>query len=97
MAFAKGQSGNPSGKAPGTRNKVGERLRNAISDLLESRWEQLVTDIDSLEPKDRVRLCSDLLAYVVTKPEPEHRQLSDEDKIEILDMLEQRLHGHTQG
>ena len=67
MAFVKGLSGNPTGRPKGSRNKSGEGLRNLISDFLENRFESIVKDFEQLEPKDRLKVYTDLLQYGLPK------------------------------
>ncbi len=67
MPFKKGLSGNISGRPRGSKNKAGEGLRNLISDFLEQRFEQVVNDFEQLEPKDRIKVFTDLLQYSVPK------------------------------
>jgi hypothetical protein len=67
MPFEKGVSGNENGRPKGSRNKAGEGLRNLISDFLEQRFEQVIQDFEQLEPKDRIKVFTDLLQYSVPK------------------------------
>jgi Family of unknown function (DUF5681) len=67
MPFIKGQSGNPKGKPPGTKNKVINPLRQIISDFLEQNFETIQADFKKLPPKDRAKVYSDLLQYGLPK------------------------------
>jgi len=67
MAFTRGKSGNPQGRPSGTINRASQDLREHISNLLEDRYEQLLADLDMLEPKDRVKVYVDLLQYSIPK------------------------------
>lgn len=67
MAFKKGYSGNPTGKPKGAKNKTTLDLRKAINDFLNENFEKIKSDIDSLEPKDRVKIYIDLLQYGLPK------------------------------
>jgi hypothetical protein len=44
-----------------------ELVKDKIRDYLESSWEDLIQDIDSLEPKERVDRRMKLLEYVMPK------------------------------
>lgn len=67
MAFKKGSSGNPNGRPPGSKNKTGVQLRQLITGFLEQRFEDVVNDFDQLEPKDRIKVYTDLLQYGLPK------------------------------
>ncbi len=67
MAFTKGISGNINGRPIGSQNKAAGQLRNVITDFLEQRFEQVIEDFEQLEPKDRIKVFTDLLQYSVPK------------------------------
>lgn len=67
MKFKKGISGNPSGRPRGTKNKATALLYSKITSIIESKIDRLQADIESLEPKDRVRFVATLLNYFVPK------------------------------
>ena len=95
MKFSKGKSGNPNGRPPGSKNKAGEGLRELISGFLEQRFEQLVNDFELLEPKDRIKVYTDLLQYSVPKLQAvsssiEFEKMTDEQLDEIINQLLQR-------
>jgi hypothetical protein len=67
MAFEKGISGNPNGRPKGSQNRATGQLRTFITDFLEQRFEQVVNDFEQLEPKDRIKIYTDLLQYGLPK------------------------------
>jgi vacuolar-type H+-ATPase subunit E/Vma4 len=67
MPFEKGKSGNPNGRPSGTPNAVNRDLREVVQNLLESQYEQILTDLEALEPKDRVNAWIRLLDFAVPK------------------------------
>jgi predicted component of type VI protein secretion system len=67
MPFKKGSSGNSAGRPKGSQNRAGGKLREVISDFLENRFEDVVNDFEQLEPKDRIKVYTDLLQYGVPK------------------------------
>ncbi len=92
MAFKKGKSGNEAGRPKGSKNKAGGQLRDMITDFLEQRFEDVVNDFEQLEPKDRIKVYTDLLQYGVPKLQAvsnsiEFEQLSDEQLDEIFERL----------
>jgi len=92
MAFDKGQSGNPSGKPPGTKNKIGLQLRETINGFLTDNFELITQDFKSLPPKDRAKLYCDLLQYGLPKlqaisTETGFERLTDDQLNEIIEKL----------
>jgi hypothetical protein len=68
-AWVKGmKSPNPEGSIPHRdrfkpRSTAAKGLQKKIASYLSKRWNKVVTDIDSLPEKDRVRAYLELLAY----------------------------------
>lgn len=67
MKFQKGQSGNPAGRPKGSSNKDVKELRERISQLLDSQFDQVVEDLAHLDPKDRIKAYTDLIEYALPK------------------------------
>ena len=65
MKFQKGN--NLGGRTPGAKNKTTETIRNAFNELLENNLPRIQTDLDQLEPKDRLKFIIDLSAFVIPK------------------------------
>jgi hypothetical protein len=55
------------GRAKGTPNKVTTDLRTWINELLDNSRERLETDLNALEPKDRLIILEKLMQYVIPK------------------------------
>ena len=80
------------GRVIGTPNRVTTDLKMWINDLLDSNREQIIKDIRSLEPNQRVAIFERLLSYAVPKQQSVTAQidlnrLSDEQ----LDMIVHEL------
>lgn len=93
MAFTKGQSGNPAGRKPGTKNKVGAELRQRIEEFLTGNFELIAADFAEMQPNERHRLFVALLPYCIGKKQDlsidtQLGQLSDEQLTTILNSLE---------
>lgn len=94
MPFQKGISGNANGRPKGSKNKAGEGLRNLISDFLEQKFDQVTNDFEQLEPKDRIKVYTDLLQYSVPKLQAvsnsiEFEKMTDEQLDEVINQLMQ--------
>ena len=55
------------GRRKGTPNAVSLTLREQVQNLLESQYEQILTDLEALEPKDRVNAWIRLLDFAMPK------------------------------
>ncbi|MEB2779988.1 hypothetical protein U3A58_06265 [Algoriphagus sp. C2-6-M1] len=91
--MSKFQAGNP-GKPKGAKNKVNSQMRDLIQGLFDSNYETIQEDLDSLEPKDRLKFLSDLLPYLLPKLQSTtYRQKLDLDSMseEELDLLINRI------
>lgn len=67
MPFKKGESGNPKGKPPGTKNKVNREIRQRINDFLDDNFETIEDDLKAIEPRERVRFYIELLQFGLPK------------------------------
>jgi hypothetical protein len=93
MAFIKGQSGNPTGRKPGSKNKIGAQLRQRIEVFLSEQFHLITEDFEHMQPADRHKLFVALLPYCISKRqelsiEAQLGQLSDQQIDQILDTLE---------
>ncbi|WP_211361135.1 hypothetical protein [Maribacter flavus] len=55
------------GRTKGTPNRNTALLRDKVNQLLEDRWDQVLEDISSLHPKDRVDTFIKLMEYALPK------------------------------
>ena len=60
------QKVNP-GRQKGARNKSTLLIRDRIQGLFDTNFETIQDDLESLEPKDRLKFLSDLLPYLAPK------------------------------
>lgn len=67
MGLRKGMTNNPYGRPKGSHNKVNNEIRAKVLELLENNFNGIQADIESLEPKDRLKFLTDLLPYLLPK------------------------------
>lgn len=69
MTFIKGQSGNPTGRTPGTTNKATQTVRDKFAQLLDGYdVQQLRDNLNAIEnPKDRFAILLGLAEFVTPK------------------------------
>jgi hypothetical protein len=66
MPFDKGKE-KTGGRQKGTSNKIKSRLKEAISEIVDSNLETIRHDLAQLEPKDRISLLLKFVEYVLPK------------------------------
>ena len=81
--FAEGNTG----RKAGTPNKATKDIRDAFTLLIENNIDTLQKDLDSLEPKERVKLLLDMAQFVVPKLRSIDLQ-TDEEEIVTIDFNE---------
>jgi hypothetical protein len=67
MGLHKGMTNNPNGRPKGSQNLINKEIREKILELLESNFEKIQADLDKLEPKDRIKVITDLMPYILPK------------------------------
>ena len=53
------------GRTLGAKNKVTQEVRIKFKELLENNLDKIQSDLDQLEPKDRIKLILDLTKFVI--------------------------------
>ena len=64
--MGKFEKGNP-GRPKGAKNKFNSQMRDLIQQLFDDNYESIQEDLESLEPKDRLKFLSDLLPYLLPR------------------------------
>lgn len=66
-AWKPGQSGNLKGRTKGSSNKITNITRAKVNTLLENNWQTIQSDLERLEPKDRLDFICKMMGYVLPK------------------------------
>lgn len=91
--MGKFEKGNP-GRPKGAKNKINGQMRDLIQQLFDDNFETIQEDLESLEPKDRLKFLSDLMPYLLPKLQSTtYSQKLDLDNMseEDLDLLINRI------
>ncbi|WP_373521068.1 DUF5681 domain-containing protein [Aquiflexum sp.] len=67
MGLKKGQTNNPNGRPKGSKNKINEEIREKIQSLFDGNFDKIQSDIEKLDPKNRLKFLTDLMPYLVPK------------------------------
>ncbi len=63
--FKPGQSGNPKGRPKGARGKTPEQIRNMVKAFITDHWDEVETDFQLMEPKDKLNDFNNLLKHIL--------------------------------
>ncbi len=74
MGLKKGVTNNPNGRPKGKPNKTTAEIKEIINQLVSNNIDKLQTDINSLEPKERIKVICFLINYVVPKLQNIHAE-----------------------
>lgn len=91
--MGKFEVGNP-GRPKGAKNKSTQLMRDRIQALFDDNFDKIQDDLESLDPKDRLKLMTDLLPYLLPKLQSTtYSQTIDLDSMneEDLDFLINRI------
>lgn len=63
--FKTGESGNPSGKPKGAKNKIAETMRGRINTFLSDNYDTFISSFNALSDDDKVKTYISMLKYAV--------------------------------
>lgn len=61
----KGNVLNPNGRPKGSGNKLNAELREFLALIIDENKEQLQTDLQELEPKERIKIMLEMMKFVI--------------------------------
>jgi hypothetical protein len=70
------------GRLKGQPNKISQTVKQRIDILVERNWKQIQIDLDSLSPKDRLTIITNLLPFVLPKMASTTNEISLTSKLE---------------
>ncbi len=90
MVFEKGRE-KTGGRKPGSTNKASTDIKSKIAALIDSQFDAITTDLEQLEPKERVTAYLKFLEYVLPKQREQKIDLSTLNDEQIDDLLNKAL------
>ena len=79
------------GRTAGTPNKVTSDLKSRIATLIDNQFDAITTDLEQLDPKDRVTAYLKFLEYVLPKQREQKIDLSTLTDEQIDDLLNRAM------
>ena len=94
MGLPKGRTNNPAGKPIGSNSKPVGDLRRWVGEFIEGQRDQIVSDWQALEPKDRIVMFEKLMRFVLptlqaTTLQTDFHKMTDAELDYIIDGLKQ--------
>ena len=90
MKFEKGHI-KVGGRQSGSTNKASIELRNRITSLIDEQFESIKSDLEELDPKERVAAYLKFLEYVLPKQREQKIDLSTLTDEQIDDLLNRAI------
>jgi hypothetical protein len=83
---------NPTGRPAGSQNKVTVEIRQRINDIVENQLQTFESDLQAIEPKDRLQMIEKLLSYLIPKMQAQSieidiNKLTDEQLQRIIENI----------
>jgi len=91
--FTPGTSGNPKGKPKGATNKNTKELRGKIALILNNNIDKVQTDLEQLQPKDRLNVLLQFMKFVIPtlkQVEVEHQEHQENFRPIIIDFTNEK-------
>ena len=83
----RGKTNNPNGRPLGVPNKITTNLKDRVNLLIENNFDKLQSDLDTIEPKDRLSIMLKLMEYVLPKQKETKIDFSNLSDTEIDELI----------
>ena len=90
MPFEKGRE-KTGGRKSGSTNRNNADLKSRIMGLMEDKFDEVVSDLEGLDPKDRVTAYLKFMEYVLPKQREQKIDLSSLSDAEIDELLNKAM------
>jgi hypothetical protein len=90
MGLPKGKTNNPEGRPKGSLNKTTAEIKELINEFISGNMEDLQSNYDQLDPKDKLQFVRDLLKFVIPTQQAQALNINSLSESE-LDLLIERI------
>jgi len=72
MGLQKGQTNNPSGRPPGSLNKVSKEIKEKIGSFINDKLDSIDKEWENIHTREKLKFIIELLPYVLQKNSDSH-------------------------